>query len=75
MAKRIRIPNDLWHFVGNELIERGYMNHDARLEPLETPKIRWLLLGKAEWQAYSHLDPLLQRKKSTEDKTTPRFFG
>ena len=69
MAKRILIPNDLWHFVGNELIERGYMNHDARLETLETPKIRWLLLGKAEWQAYSHLDMLnLNNFKSREGK-------
>ena len=69
MAKRILIPNDLWHFVGNELIERGYMNHDALLQTNEIPKIRWLLLGKEEWQAYSNLDMLnLNNSKSKEGK-------
>lgn len=67
MAKRILIPNDLWHFVGNELAERGYMNHDALLQTREIPKIRWQLLGKEEWQAYSHLDMLnLNNFKSQE---------
>jgi hypothetical protein len=69
LAKRILIPNDLWHFVGNELIERGYMNHDALLQTIEIPKIRWLLLRKEEWQAYSHLDMLnLNNFKSKEGK-------
>ena len=69
MTKRVRIPNDLWHFVGNELIGRGYMSHDAPVQTIEIPKIRWLLLGKEEWQAYSHLDMLnLNNFESKEGK-------
>jgi len=58
MAKRIAIPNDLWYFVGCELLERGYINRNALLRTKETPKIRWELLGEEEWQAYSHLNML-----------------
>lgn len=58
MAKRIVIPNDLWYFVGCELFERGYINRNALLRTKETPKIRWELLGKEEWQACSHLNML-----------------
>ncbi len=69
MAKRIVISNDLWYFVGCELFERGYINHNALLRTKETPKIRWELLGKEEWQAYSHLDMLnLKDFKSKEVK-------
>jgi hypothetical protein len=56
MVKRIIIPNDLWHFVGDELFERGYINRNAILCAKEVPKIRWEILGKEEWQAYSCLD-------------------
>jgi hypothetical protein len=69
MVKRILIPNDLWHFVGNELFERGYINHDALLQTKKTPKIRWLLLGKKEWQACVHLGILNPNNfKSREEK-------
>jgi len=56
MVRRIIIPNDLWHFVRHELLERGYIDHDALLRTKEIPKIRWEILGKEEWQAYSHLN-------------------
>lgn len=56
MAKEIRIPEDLWLFVGKELLTMGYINEDVLISAtVEEPRMRWLLLEKQEWQDYLSL--------------------
>jgi hypothetical protein len=53
MVRSIRIPNDLWFFVGRALSSLGYMDEDSStLKKEETPTIRAILLEKEEWQNY-----------------------
>ena len=60
MAKEIRIPEDLWVFVGRELLSRGYITEDVLIRAtVEEPRMKWLLLEKKEWQTYLSLSDII----------------
>lgn len=68
MSKFVRIPNDLWDFVGKELIRRGYINRDVKISSIKEPSIRWLLLDNDEWQIHTQLNVLnLNNWKSVQE--------
>lgn len=59
-AIEIRIPEDLWLFVGRELRIRGFITEDILVwATVEEPKMKWLLLEKEEWQIYRSLSNLV----------------
>jgi hypothetical protein len=74
MAKEIRIPEDLWLFVGRELLTMGYINEDVlTLATIEEPKMKWILLENDEWQNYRYLIDLhdtnpIEHAKETEQE-------
>jgi len=56
MVKEICILEDLWLFVGKELLTMGYINEDVLISAtVEEPGMRWLLLEREEWQNYLSL--------------------
>lgn len=74
VVKEIRIPEDIWLFVGRELLTMGYINEDVLISAtVEEPRIAWLLLGKQEWQNYRSLIDLrdinpFEHAKETEEE-------
>jgi len=53
MAKEVNVPLDLWLFVGNYLLSKGFIDEDTLIKAtIEEPILRWLLLNKEEWQSY-----------------------
>jgi hypothetical protein len=76
VVKEIRIPEDLWLFVGRELLTMGYINEDVLISAtVEEPRMRWLLLEKEEWQNYLSLIDLrstnpIEHANQTEQELT-----
>jgi len=68
MSKFVRIPNDLWDFVGKELIERGYISRDVVISSIKEPSIRWLLLNNEEWQIQTQLNLLNAKLLEEQNK-------
>ena len=73
-AKEIHVPEDLWLFVGRELLSRGYITEDVLIKAtVEEPRMKWLLLEKEEWQIYRSLINLvdlnpIEHAKETEQE-------
>ncbi len=59
MAIEVRIPEDLWSFVGMELKSRRYITQEVLVSAIvEEPKLKWLLLDCEEWQTYRSFSDL-----------------
>ena len=59
MTIEVRIPEDLWSFVGTQLRSRGYISQDLLVSAIvEEPKLKWFLLDCREWQDYRSFSDL-----------------
>lgn len=73
MSKEIRIPEDLWFFVGRELRSRGFITNDVLVRAMiEEPKVKWLLLEKEEWKTYRSNSSLVDLNPIEHAKETER---
>jgi hypothetical protein len=73
MVKEVRIPEDLWLFVGRELRSRGYITEDVfTWAMVEEPRMKWLLLEKEEWRNYRSRLDLTDLNPIEHAKETPQ---